>query len=133
MEKLVLRNPAARPLPLPLSPGIAVGSLVFVSGQVGVDPTTGALAGSDIGAQTRQTLANIAAILADAGLSLADVVKTTVFLTNIADSAGMNEAYRACFDDPTPTRSTVGIAALARPEFLVEIEAIAVRSGGAGA
>lgn len=125
--KVVLRNPMARPLALPLSPGLAVGQLVFVSGQVGVDPATGALPGPDIQSQTRQTIENIAAILADAGLTLADVVKTTVFLTNITDSAGMNEAYRACFPDPTPTRSTVGIAALARPEFLVEIEAVAVR------
>lgn len=128
MEKVVLRNPAARPLALPLSPGLSVGSLVFVSGQVGVDPSSGTLAGPDIEAQTRQTIENIAAILADAGLTLADVVKTTVFLTNIADSAGMNAAYRACFPDPTPTRSTVGIAALARPEFLVEIEAVAFRA-----
>jgi 2-iminobutanoate/2-iminopropanoate deaminase len=130
MKKSVLRNPAARPLALPLTPGIAVGPLVFVSGQVGVDPATGALAGPDVAAQTRQTLENIRAILRAADLGLDDVVKTTVFLTNIADSPAMNAAYAELFGEVPPTRSTVGIAALARPEFLVEIEAIAMRPGG---
>lgn len=127
MAKSVLRNPAAPPSTLPFSPGLIAGPFVFISGQVGVDPATGRLAGPDVQAQTRQTLENVRTLLAQAGLTLADVVKTTVFLTRIEDFAAMNAVYREFFSEPLPTRSTVGVAALARPELVVEIEAIALR------
>jgi 2-iminobutanoate/2-iminopropanoate deaminase len=127
MEKKVLANPAAQASAVPLSPGLIAGPFVFISGQVGTDPATGRLAGEDVEAQTRQVLANIQTLLAQEGLDLTDVVKTTVFLTRIGDFQAMNGVYQSFFRTPLPTRSTIGVAALARPELVVEIEAIALR------
>lgn len=110
----------------PYSPALRRGPFLFVSGAVSVDRATGETVGSDIGAQTAQVLDNIAAVLAAAGASLDDVVKTTVFLTDATLAAGMNEVYAARFARPHPARSTVEVGPLARPEFLVEVEAIAV-------
>jgi 2-iminobutanoate/2-iminopropanoate deaminase len=122
--------PSARPFgSAPLSAALAAGPFVFVSGQVGIDPLTGKVAGGDVQSQTRQTLRNMAALLQAGGLSMADVVKTTVFLTRIGDFDAMNQVYREFFAEPYPTRSTVGIA-LANPELLVEIEGIALRRSG---
>ena len=102
-----------------------MGQLVFVSGQVGVDPATGTLPGPDIQSQTRQTIENIAAILADAGLTLGDVVKTTVFLADMNEFAAMNEVYAKYFVAPFPARSTVQVARLPR-DVRLEIEVVAV-------
>lgn len=109
------------------SAALIAGDLVFVSGQVGIDRQSGKISGDNTAAQTSAALDNLAAVLAGAGLTLDDVVKTTVFLTDISDLAEMNDAYRARFRQPLPTRSTVGVAALARPELKVEIDAIALR------
>jgi 2-iminobutanoate/2-iminopropanoate deaminase len=128
MRQLRITNPAARSSSLPFSPGLIAGPFAFISGQVGVDPTTGQLAGPDVQSQTRQALENLRALLEQAGLGMGDVVKTTVFLTRMEDFAAMNEVYQSFFPEPLPARSTVGVAALARPELLVEIEAIALRS-----
>lgn len=127
VNKRVFNHPVARPNPNPYSPALDTGSLVFVSGQVGTDPATGELAGLDTSSQTRQCLENVRSLLRQAGLDMADVVKCTVFLTRIEDFQAMNAVYREYFAEPLPARSTVGVAALARPEMLVEIEAMALR------
>ena len=106
------------------SQGIRAGQLVYTAGQVGIDPTTGELAGESIEAQTTQVLENIKAVLAAGGASLADVVKVTAFLTDMSQFAGYDAVYRTYFPEPRPARSSVG-AALAG-NFLVEIEAVAV-------
>ena len=100
--------------------------MIFVSGAVPIDPGTGETVGSDIRSQTDRVLANIALTLQAAGSSMARVVKTTVFVTDATLVAGMNEAYRQHFPGHLPARSTVQVGPLARPEFLVEIEAVAV-------
>lgn len=108
-----------------LAPFTEAGGLVFVSGQMafGAD---GKLSGSEVGAQTAQVLANLAAVLKRAGLSLTDVVKTSVWLTQASDFPAFNETYAKVFGTHRPARSTV-ISGLALPQALVEIEAIAAR------
>lgn len=110
----------------PYSPAIRAGAFVFASGHVPTDPRTGDVVGDDIATQTRQTLENLARTLQAAGVDLDRVVKTTVFLTRIADFAGMNAVYREYFQEPLPARSTVEVSALGKPQFLVEIEATAM-------
>ncbi len=100
---------------------------VYTSGQVGLDPKTGALA-DGITAQTKQVLANLEAVLAAAGVTLGDVVKTTVFLAEMSDFEAMNKVYGAAFELPYPARSTVAAKGLPK-DALVEIEAIAIRAG----
>jgi 2-iminobutanoate/2-iminopropanoate deaminase len=104
------------------------GDLVFVSGQVGKDPVTGEI-GATVAEQTAAALANMRAVLADAGLDLSDVLKTTVFLTDVTTIEEMNGVYRSAFSEPLPCRSTIGVAGLPAPEFKVEIEAIARARG----
>ncbi len=113
---------------LPLSPLTRIGDTLYTSGQVGVDPATRTVA-EGVRGQTRQTLVNLRAALALAGADLSHVVKVTVFLTDMADFAEFNEAYREFFPADPPARSTVGVVALARPELVVEIEAVAVAAG----
>ncbi len=108
----------------PYSQAIRAGKLVFVSGQLPIDPATGEFAGEDITAQTRQSLTNIKNILASDGLTMADVVKTTVLLKNIGDFAAMNEVYATFFEGDCPARAAFEVAALPKGA-LVEIEAIA--------
>ena len=99
--------------------------LVFTSGQVGLDPATGELKGAEIGAQTEQVMANLGAVLAGAGLGLDDVVKTTVYLADMADFKAMNEIYARAFSGAPPARTTIAAAGLPRGAR-VEIEAVAV-------
>lgn len=108
----------------PYSQGVRGGDYVFVSGQLPIDPATGAFAGEEIGAQTRQSLTNIKSILESSGLSMDHVVKTTVLLKNIGDFAAMNEVYATFFKGDCPARAAFGVAALPK-DALVEIEAIA--------
>ncbi len=108
----------------PFNQAIRVGNLVFTAGQAGRNRETGQM--GDIREQTDWALRNIAAILAAAGASLDDVVKTTVYLKEGADSAAMSETYASHFHDPLPARSSVVVTRLKNPEMLVEIEAIAV-------
>lgn len=111
----------------PYVQAVAAGPYVFCSGQVGLDPLTGELVEGGIEAQARQVMANVAAVLAAAGLTLADVVKTTVFLTDMNDFAAVNGVYAGWFsDDAKPARSTVAVAALPRGAR-VEVETIALR------
>lgn len=128
MEKRSIINPAARASSPPYSPCLVAGTMVFVSGQVGVDPTTGQLTGDDMKSQTHQALENMRVLLKEAGLRMEDVVKTTVFLTRMEDFQAMNVVYLEYFSRPLPARSTVQVSGLAKPGFLVEIEAMALRS-----
>ena len=111
----------------PYSQAIAAGDFVFCSGQVHLDPASGALVEGDISTQTARVLQNLSAVLEAAGLSLANVVKTTVFLVDINDFGAMNEVYGRYMPDPPPARSTIGVAALPKGAR-VEIELIAARS-----
>ena len=99
--------------------------MVFTSGQVALDPVSGKLIGADVAAQTAQVLTNLTAVLGGAGLTLADVVKTTVFLIDMNDFAAMNEIYAKHFPDAPPARSTVAVAGLPKAAR-VEIEVVAV-------
>jgi 2-iminobutanoate/2-iminopropanoate deaminase len=110
---------------LPFSAGIKANGFIFTAGQVGTDPRTGQVAGPDVASQTRQTIANLRAVLEAGGSSLDRLVKTTVFLADLRTFEDMNAVYRELIPEPRPGRSTVE-ARLARPEILVEIEGIAL-------
>lgn len=110
----------------PYTPAVVVSPFVFVSGAVPYSLVDGTPVGDDIQAQTNQVLNNIEQLLAEIGLNLDDIVKTTVFLTDSSMAAGMNEVYRTRFTPPYPARSTVQVGPLARPEYLIEVEAIAL-------
>lgn len=110
----------------PYSQAIATGGLVFCSGQLGLDPETGELV-DGVEAQAERALRNLTMVLDAAGLSLADVVKTTIFLADMSDFAAVNRIYGQHMPDPPPARSTVQVAALPK-NGRVEIEAIAARS-----
>jgi len=110
----------------PYSQAIAANGLIFVSGQIPVNPVTGAIAHHDIEAQTRQVLDNLKNILEAAGSSLSKVVKTTLFIKNMKDFAKINEIYSTYFNLPYPARSTVEVSNLPK-DVLIEIEAIAVK------
>lgn len=109
----------------PYSQAIDTGSFVFASGQIPVDPATGEIP-DGITAQTARALENVKGLLAEAGLTLADVVKTTVFLADMAHFGAMNEVYAQAFPAPFPARSAVAVRELPKG-VLVEIEVIAVR------
>ena len=108
----------------PYSQAIQIGDLLFVSGQVPIDPSTGAIVEGDIKAQAQQSLNNLKAILNAAGTNMGAVVKTTVFLADMNDFAAMNEVYAQFFQEPFPARSAVQVARLPK-DAKVEIEAIA--------
>ncbi len=123
--KTIVRPPKAAPPVGPYSQAVRVGDLLFCSGQIPIDPASPAAPVSgDIRTQTRRVLQNIKAILDDQGLTFGHVVKSTVFLTNLADFAAMNEVYAEHFVADCPARSTVQVAALPRGAS-VEIEVIA--------
>jgi 2-iminobutanoate/2-iminopropanoate deaminase len=127
VSKDVVRTEAA-PAPFqgaPYSQAIKAGGFVFVSGQLSLKPGEKELTGGDVAAQTEQVFANLRAILAEAGSSLDNLVKTTVFLQNLGDFAAMNEVYAKHVGERPPARSTVEVAKLPSGA-LVEIEAIAV-------
>ena len=126
-EKTVVRTERA-PAPFqgaPYSQAIRTGELVFVSGQLALEPGGSEIVGDTIGEQTEQVLTNLGAILEEAGSGLERLVKTTVFLVNLSDFQGMNEVYARRVGDRPPARSTVEISALPSGA-LVEIEAIAL-------
>ena len=108
----------------PYVQGVRVGGLVFCSGQIALDPGTGAMTEGGVGAQTRRALENVKAVLEAAGTDLGRVVKTTVFLTDMGAFSEMNAVYASFFPGTAPARSTVAVAALPRGAA-VEIEAIA--------
>ncbi len=124
MKKQVIKTESAPAAIGPYSQAVRSGNLIFTSGQLPLDPVTGEING-DINAQTRRVLNNLEAVLKAAGATFNDVVKTTVFLTDMNDFAAMNEIYRQYFDHEPPARSTAEVSRLARGA-LVEIEAVAV-------
>ena len=107
------------------SPAIKAGNLLFVSGQIPIDPSTGNLIQGDIAAQADQVMQNLTALLRAAGASFTNVVRTTVYLADMNDFAGMNEVYSRYIVDPPPARATVQVARLPR-DVKIEIDAIAV-------
>ncbi|MGB8345914.1 MAG: RidA family protein [Ktedonobacteraceae bacterium] len=109
----------------PYSQAIRCGQFLYTSGQIALDPSTGALVGKEVQAQTHRVLQNVQAVLASAGSSLDHVIKTTVFLANMDDFPAMNAIYATYFTGVTPARSTVAVAELPR-HALVEIECIAL-------
>ncbi len=110
----------------PYSQAIEVNGFVFASGQIPVDPATGEFVEGGIKEQTRQALANAARIMEEAGIDLSHVVKTTVFLADMADFAAMNEVYSTFFKEPYPARSAVAVKALPKGA-LVEVECVAAK------
>ena len=110
----------------PYSQGIQAGGLTITSGQLPIDPATGAFAEGGITDQTRQSLENVKAVLAAAGYTMDDVIKTTVFLKDMNDFAAMNEVYATFFSATPPARSAVEVARLPK-DALLEIEAIAYK------
>ena len=124
--KTVITTTAAPGAIGPYSQAIEANGLVFVSGQIPLDPATGAFVPGGVEVQAEQLLKNLKAVLEAAGCSLADVVKTTVFLTNMGDFAAVNEVYARFFTAECPARSAVQVGALPKGA-LVEIEAIAAK------
>ena len=108
----------------PYSQAVRAGQLLFVSGQVPLDPATGQIVGGDIAAQTRRVFDNLGAVLKAGGRSFADVVRTTVFLADMNDFAAVNEVYGTYFSEPYPARATVQVARLPK-DARVEIDLIA--------
>ncbi|GAA8616340.1 RidA family protein [Helicobacter pylori] len=110
----------------PYSQAIATNDLVFVSGQLGIDASTGEFKGADIHSQTTQSMENIKAILKEAGLGMDSVVKTTILLKSLDDFSVVNEIYGSYFKEPYPARATFQVAKLPK-DALVEIEAMAIK------
>ena len=108
----------------PYSQAIQVGNLVYTSGQIPIDPATGAFVEGDIKEQTRQSLTNVKSILEEVGLTMNNVVKTTVFMADMGDFADMNSVYAEFFTEPYPARSAVAVKTLPKGA-LVEIEVVA--------
>jgi 2-iminobutanoate/2-iminopropanoate deaminase len=123
----VVSAPDAPPAMGAYSPAIKAGNLLFVSGQIPIDPATGALIDGDITAQTEQVMRNLGALLRAAGVGFDHVVRTTVFLADMGDFAAMNEVYGRHVTAPPPARATVQVARLPR-DVRIEVDAIAVLS-----
>lgn len=126
MSKEVISSANAPKAIGPYSSAIKVGNMLFVSGQIPVDPATGDMP-ADITAQAKQSLSNLKALVEEAGYSLADVVKTTVFLADIADFTAVNEVYATYFETPFPTRSCVAVKDLPKGAR-IEVECICVKA-----
>ena len=123
-KKTIIKPAKAAPAVGPYNHAVRVGDLLFCSGQIPLDPTSGTLVSGDIKVQSERVLENIKLILADQNLTFANVVKSTVFLTSMADFAGMNEVYAEHFTADYPARSTVQVAGLPKGAN-VEIEVVA--------
>ncbi|MDD2598574.1 MAG: RidA family protein [Kiritimatiellae bacterium] len=123
----IINTPNAPQAIGPYSQGVEANQIIFLSGQIPLNPQTMELVGNDIEAQTTQVFENIKAVLAAAKLSLGSVVKTTVFLKNMGDFNGMNRVYARYFADHKPARSTIEVARLPK-DSLVEIECLAMAS-----
>ena len=125
MQQVIMTNDAPTPVG-PYSLAIATESLVFCSAQAGLDPKSGALVSGGVGAETEQALRNLEAVLGAAGLTLRDVVRTTIYLADIEDFGIVNEIYGRHMSEPLPARTTVGVAALPLGAR-IEVEMTAVR------
>jgi 2-iminobutanoate/2-iminopropanoate deaminase len=125
MKKTIATDAAPKAVG-PYSQGVAFGNLLFCAGQIPLDPVTCEIVGTDVTSQTERVCENIRGVLAANGMTFADVVKTTVFLTTMDDFAAMNAVYARFFPEPFPARSTVAVAGLPRGAR-VEIEVTAAR------
>src|ERR1035438_5237632 len=123
-KKIIIKPAKSAPAVGPYNHAVRVGDLLFCSGQIPLDPASGTLVSGDIKAQAERALENVKAILDDQKLTFANVVKSTVFLTNLADFAAMNEVYAKYFTENFPARSTIQVAALPKGAN-VEIEVVA--------
>jgi 2-iminobutanoate/2-iminopropanoate deaminase len=123
-KKIIIKPAKSAPAAGPYNHAVRIGDLLFCAGQIPLDPATGNLVSGDIKAQAERVLQNVKTILDDQKLTFANVVKSTVFMTNLADFAGMNEVYAKYFTANFPARSTVQVAALPKGAS-VEIEVIA--------
>lgn len=123
-RKEAITSPTAAPAIGPYSPAVRAGSLLFISGQIPLDPATGQLIDGDIRAQTTRVLDNLRELLVAAGADTSDVVRTTIFLADLGDFATVNEIYATYFQQPYPARATVQVARLPR-DVRIEIDAIA--------
>jgi 2-iminobutanoate/2-iminopropanoate deaminase len=124
MEKKIIKTDQAPQAIGPYSQAVKLGDLIFLSGQVPIDPATGQMIEGDIGAQTERVMKNLQGLLTAAGSSLERVVKTTIFLADMNDFARVNEIYGSYFSDAPPARSTVAVARLPR-DARIEIDMIA--------
>ncbi len=122
--KVVVETSAAPKAIGPYSQAIKAGGFLFVSGQIPIDPETGSMAAVDVVAQTKRVMDNLGAILSAEGLGFKDLVKTTIFLTDLTDFTRVNDAYAEYFESDPPARSTIQVAALPKGAK-IEIEAIA--------
>ena len=121
--------PDSKPLgPAPLTPALKAGNMLYISGQVGIDPDTATIVGEGFEEQAHQALRNVRALVENAGFAMSDVIKITVFLTRLDDFSQLNAIYAQYFSEPYPTRSTVGIS-LQPSSLLIEIEGVAIRAG----
>ncbi len=127
MSKMIISTENAPGAIGPYSQAVKVGNLVFVSGQIPIDPKTGVFVSEEVAAQTEQVMKNLKAVLEAAGSSLEDVIKTTIFLADMNDFAVVNEAYAKHFSENFPARATVQAARLPR-DAKVEIDAVALCS-----
>ena len=124
MKKVILTKNAPAPIG-PYSQAIMAGNLLFCSGQIAIDPATNQVFTGDVKTQTEMVMKNISAVLQEAGLGFQNVVKTTIFLTNMADFQVVNEVYGKYFSELPPSRSTVAVAALPKG-VNVEVEVTAI-------
>jgi 2-iminobutanoate/2-iminopropanoate deaminase len=124
--KKAVQTPDAPTAIGPYSQAIEVGNLLFLSGQIGLDPDSGTLVAGGVGAEAEQVLRNLQAVAAAAGAALVHAVRTTIYLVDLGDFATVNEVYARFFEPPYPARATVGVAALPRGAR-IEIDAILVR------
>ncbi|MEO0093695.1 MAG: RidA family protein [candidate division WOR-3 bacterium] len=123
MKEIIYTEKAPKPIG-PYSQAVRIGNLIFFSGQIGIDPNTGNLVSGGVGAETRQVMANIKALLTKANLTFSNIIKTTIFLTNLSDFTEVNQIYSEYFTRDFPARSTVAVNALPKGAK-IEIEVIA--------
>lgn len=124
MARTAIDVPGAKPVPVPLSPGIRKGNILQVAGQIPADPTTGEIIGSTVAEQTAQSMRNVLAVLEAGGAGIDDVVMFRIYLTDTAHFAEMNAAYEPFLTEPYPARTTIYVGLPAG--LLVEIDALAV-------
>ncbi|MEO0115188.1 MAG: RidA family protein [candidate division WOR-3 bacterium] len=123
MKEIIYTEKAPKPIG-PYSQAVRIGNLIFFSGQIGIDPNTGNLVSGGVGAETRQVMANIKALLTKANLTFSNIIKTTIFLTDLSDFTEVNQIYSEYFTRDFPARSTVAVNALPKGAK-IEIEVIA--------
>ncbi len=127
MEKQIIKCSAAPSAIGPYSQAVLINDMLFISGQIPIDPAKAKIAGADIKIQTHQVLKNLSAILQSADFKLTDIVKTTVYLTDLADFSEFNQVYAKYFPKAPPSRATVQVAALPL-NVKIEIEAVAIKT-----